>query len=150
MSISGKSKTVLIVIATVLVVVLVAWLLVLGLLNGLLEIIARDLGGRDWSMDLPNGFRLDQINGKNMELSNEQRTIYIRFAMEYCIKDGLLYVMATPPDREADEYYIIELSTAALSGPYTKDEFKTLYAGIDITWQNTLPMPPGATYPTYP
>ncbi len=64
MSISGKSKTVLIVIATVLVVVLVAWLLVLGLLNGLLEIIARDLGGRDWSMDLPNGFRLDQINGK--------------------------------------------------------------------------------------
>lgn len=145
-----KTKTVLIVIATVLVVVLVAWLLIWGLLHGLFMLIAKDLGSRDWSMDLPDGFRLDQINGQNVALNNEQRTIFIEFIEKFCVKDGWLYIMTSPKDGDADEYYSIELSTAALSGPYTKDEFEELYADIDITWQNTRPRPPEATYSTAP
>jgi len=150
-------KTVFVILLVLLCLGLV-FLLLRGVQALLLRLIVKEFVPQDWSVCLPNGYKILRINSQDTILvkaasDNGYDTVvsaYInaywyneRYIGLWCAKGGAEDLLGVAP--EQDHYYLIDAQENSVRGPLTPTEYDAL-SGFD-SWTKTRPAPEEAAYP---
>ena len=153
------------IILTCLVIIFCIFL-VIGVIKGcyafFINILFEDLGSRDWHVPICGGYEIQKVNMNTIVLVYNPNSLcsvlvwdYInayRYNTQYiqvwCAKDGPNDLLGI--DSTEDKFYLIDIQTTGVNGPYSKDEFEKLFsqeASISFgEWVYTKPRPKDAVF----
>ena len=152
-------KTIINIILFVLLTFLICSLLWYGCSSLLINTLYDDLGSRDWQVQLPHGYYIQQIHRNRIlltkDLWSETSDIVVdRNIAAYCYSDRFIGIMCA---KTGDSYssnrhvfYLVDMHQKVLFGPFDDTEYQNLCNDNKFEeskqWIYTIPRPSSATY----